>query len=380
MPFQDSFPPDLIIPAEFRNLPAYPNDPKRNATEEETPTQADYPPRTFDDSGCRDNPLSNGLEKNAHLEPYDVPASTDHAIDPERTPAEQLLDVGEAHGGRGNRASSLSFIQFTDMQAEGLALQAPVTPHRLRHIRESRSTFDKTAFDSPERDLDQVVSVESDEQATMRQSSRSMSASSQMRDRQSRSASTKSSLRRTSTRDTPKYDVEQLDSPTIPADTFRVMKQQDHKKQPSISLFPNTTGRSASQPLVAARPSLFPMQQNAPLTPSTAVSTPQATASKKKQRSSLLGNLGIKGLESSTRSHPSLHKRAGTDMQSYSSDFAADRKTSSPQPITEPPRENLQRAATVTPNSLGEKKKARFLGLSVSDFSLVKLFSMASPF
>ena len=365
--FEESFPPDLIIPAKYQNLPAYPNDPKRKTAEDHTPTQADFPADTNAKSvtGEISGPQKLVLDTQTLPErsnSYDDPASPDYAI-----AAESAADEG--NGTRENRASSLSFIQFADIQTEGFSLKAPETPRHLRFRRESQSTFDDTAFESPERNLDHVVSVASGSRHSVLQPTRSTSKSSRRRGSQPRSASTRSSLRRALTRGSSKEnDVEQLDSPTIPSDTFRVREQDEIKKQPTVSLFPKTKRRSQQLATVAKYPN--PVLQEVPATPSTAVESPTR---KKRQRSSLLGNFGIKGTDNSPKSRLGLHKRTETDLPSHGTptQLAENNVVAAPVRVEAEPQP-LQRSATVNQSPLENgKKKGRFSGLSVSPIFLL---------
>ena len=371
-PFEESFPPDLIIPAEYRNLPAYPNDPKRNVTNEETPTQADFPAETPIKSSSGAGP-ADGLvldtDVGSRQNSYNVPASPDYDVETTQ-PAQGTVETS-AEGVRGQRSSSLSFIRFADVQPEGFVLKAPITPHNAKFSHESQSTFDQTAFDSPERNLSHMVSAESARRPSLAEPRRSsISATSRREGSRRRSRSATSSLRRALTRDHSKQsEAEPLDSPTIPVDTFRVREPHDQKKPPAISLFPKTKETNPPQQLVGL-PKQPPVDQDVSVTQSIAVDTSQTKTSRKKQRSSLLGNLGIKGLESSPKSRSTLHKRAGTDLPRWNApDVSAEQKLvdQKPQP------ESLQRSATVaqTPPEQG-KRKGRF-----SSFS--SLLNRASP-
>ena len=360
--FEESFPPDLIIPAKYQNLPAYPDDPKRKTAEDHTPTQADFPADTKAKSNTDDTSGPKRLVLDTQALPersnsYDIPASPDYAI-----AADSAAD--ESNGTRENRASSLSFIQFADIHSEGFSLKTPETPRHLKFHRESQSTFDDTAFESPERDLDHVVSAESGSRHSVQQPTRSTSKSSRRRGSQPRSTSTRSSLRRVLSRGSSKEnDVEQLDSPTIPSDTFRVREQEEIKKQPTVSLFPKTKRRSQQLATVAKYPN--PVLQEVPATPSTAVESPTR---KKRQRSSLLGNFGLKGVDSSPKSRLGFHKRADTDLPSHGTPVQLTENDIVAAPIhIESEPQPLQRSATVNQSPLENgKKKGRFSGLSVS--------------
>ena len=129
--------------------------------------------------------------------------------------------------------------------------------------------------------------------------------------------------------------VEQLDSPTVPAETFRI--QVTPPKRQSL---------------------------HEPYTPSTMVD-------KRKQRASLLGNLGL-GMKSPA------HKRAATDLAAYETEPNPEPREPPKEPPREPSRElpkadPPQRAATVLVPEKPEKgKKRRFSGLS-------SLISRATP-
>lgn len=200
---------------------------------------------------------------------YDAPVSPDYAVKPsEEKPEDKHL-------------SSLSFIRFGDAPSD-LVLQTPITP----------AQSDKSDA------LSQVVSAESRKSGEVISESGSRS----------------------------RHSSQQLDSPTVPVETFRI--QVSPPKRQSLQLVPE------------------------PFTPSTAIE------SKRKQRASLLGNLGL-GMKPQ-------HKRAATDMAAYEPDKVEE-------PISkEPPKAEIpQRAVTVLP--LPEKgKKRRFSGLS-------SLISRASP-
>ena len=368
--FEESFPPDLIIPAKYQNLPAYPNNPKRKAADDNTPTQADFP---ADANSAKSQSRGSSVHRNIflqtetspkHTHGYDAPANPDYVIAADRVASEDGLVGNDNEEGR-RRASSLSFIHFTDVQSEGFALQVPQTPDHLRLARKSQEAFDETAFESPERDLGPIASADS--RHSVQYPKRSTSDFSNEDDSKQRSASANSSLQRVHTNyGMNESSVEQLDSPTIPTDTFRVREHEEVKKQPTVSLFPKTKRRS--QQLASALKVPNPVLQEVPPTPGTEVEIPPRLTSKRKQRSSVLGNIGIRGLENSPKSRLGFHKRTGTDVTSYDvSSLTPERKIRNVRASTEPEPQILQRSATLNQSPLEkDKKKSRFSGLSVS--------------
>ena len=376
-PFEQSFPPNLIIPAEYPNLPAYPNDPKRRTVENATPTQASFP-ATNQNAKNGESSLSNGLSLDTDVasrqNSYNAPASPDYDTGAHQGPKEQL-HMGAFDEAPGERSSSLSFIRFADIQSEGFALKEPETPYENRFERESQSTFDQTAFESPERTLRHVESVEAGSRPSVQSRSRSVSVNSKSKAGPPRSASTRSSLPRAWKRqDSEQSGFNQVDSPTIPIDTFRVIDQPHQKKQPGISLFPKTRDQKTQQRPAEPAQTQGQSQQEAPaVTPATAVDTSQPKSSRKKQRSSLLGPFGIKGLDGRARSRVNFHRTGETELPRWNTaGFAMEQKAVDAPVYTDPNAEQPQRAATMTQTQEKAKKRGRFSGLS-------SFISKASP-